>query len=141
MSDSDKSPSLITKQVLTKAELNDINNIINTKKMITKLENPNPLIIVFIIVVIVVLFYFIYITQIKKSLEGRWYDDNDKVYFVHHCMFKDILTVSTKNSTIKGIVKDDIVLLFYNNETKLGIHLNNCIKWTDNTTWNKIILR
>lgn len=139
MSDNDISP--LTKQVLTKAELNDINNIINTKRMIMKSENPNPLIIVFIIVVIVVLFYFIYVTQIKKSLEGRWYDDDDKVYFVSHCVFKDILTVSTKNDIIKGIVKDDIVLLFYKNETKLGIHLNNCIKWTDNTTWNKIILK
>jgi len=136
-----QSSSLITEQILTKSELNDINNIINTKKIITKSENPNPLIIIVIIVAMVILFYLVYVTQIKNSLEGRWYDDNDKVYFIDHCKFKDILVVSSKNSNVKGIVKDDIVILFYKNTTKLGIYLNNCIKWTDNTTWCKILLR
>ena len=139
--DESQSSSLITEQILTKSELNDINNVINAKKMITKSENPNPLIIIVIIVAMIILFYLVYVTQIKNSLKGRWYDNNDKVYFVDHCKFKDILVVSSKNSTVKGIVKDDIVLLFYKNKTKMGIYLNNCIKWTDNTTWNKILLR
>ena len=62
-----QSSSLITEQILTKSELNDINNIINTKKIITKSENPNPLIIIVIIVAMVILFYLVYVNTIKQN--------------------------------------------------------------------------
>ena len=124
--------------ILTQTEYNDITNLINANKLLTKMDNPNPITIVVIVIVIMILFYFTYVVLIKQNLSGQWFDENNKVFLINHCGVRDVIKISRKNDIQNGIVKGNVVILFNKDNTKTGIYINDCIKWTDDTMWKKI---
>jgi hypothetical protein len=121
-------------------EENTDNNFDNVKSMIIKLENPNPIVILTIVATAIVLFYFIYVTTIKISLTDKYYDDNYNIYNITHCKFTDSIVIHGLDNYNSKIVKNNIISITNDNTTTLGVYLNNCIKWTNNKTWYRMLL-
>jgi hypothetical protein len=114
-------------------------NVDDVKLTIVKLENPNPIIIVIIIITTIVLFYFSYAITIKKSLTDKYHDDNYNIYHIKHCKFTDSIVIHGLDNYNSRMIKNGIISITRDNKIVLGVCMSNCIKWTDNTTWHRII--
>jgi hypothetical protein len=127
--------------VLTPADISNIKNLSYVKNLVTKMENPNPLIIVFIVICTILLCYFFYIEVIKINISGKWCDDDNNIYFIEHNNWSDHINImqNGRNRQINnnGIVKGSVVILYdsISDTENIGVFLNNCIKWTNDTTW------
>ena len=132
--------------ILTPADISNIKNLNNAKNLVTKMENPNPLIIVFIVICMILLCYFFYIEFVKINISGKCCDDDNKIYIIKHNNWSDNINIMQIGSNRQlynsqlynnGMVKGSVVLLYDSNSNteNIGVFLNNCIKWTNDTTW------
>lgn len=115
-------------------KLNDIElqNVINVKGTITKLENPNPLTVVFIIIITLILLYFIFILIVTPNISGVWIDNNDVKHVIKHNKLTDNISIGMYNGTIKN----NIINIDMGGIKKMGIWATNEIAWIDSTKWH-----
>lgn len=107
-------------------------NLLHVKDVVKRSENPNPLIIILIIVCMILILYCLHTNFIKKSLSGIWYDDNDTTHEIFHNKWRDVITVDKQ---YQGVVQGYMVVIYFNNDIKSGLWINDTIKWTDGSHW------
>ena len=113
-------------------ELAELKNLIKVKSVITRMENPNPLIIVVIILVVILVMYCLFINFIKKSITGIWVDDDDKSNDITHNKWKDTIIVNGKSH---GLIKGHLVIIYMEQKMQMGIWIDDKITWTDGSVW------
>jgi hypothetical protein len=86
-------------------------NTENIKKVLVKLNNPNP---IFIAILVVAIIFFIEVMMIlcKKSMSGTWTDRNTNVKFIiKQYKFSNKLRIEGGNFAIYGRVDGSGILL------------------------------
>ena len=106
--------------------------------MIKKSENPHPFMVVLIILGVILLFYIMHFVYVKQSLMGTWRTEKDAVFDIHHDKFKDIIYIRVDEKYIKGYMENNVIFLKYKDTTKIGVYLDDTIKWVDGTSWDKV---
>ena len=108
------------------------NNIKRVKTIVTRSENPHPLTIVFIIVLTILIMYNVYINIIKKTIEERWLDYNKNLYNIVHNKWNDTIVLNKK---YPGTINGHLVTIHTNKGTKIGIWIDDKIKWMNDEVW------
>ena len=106
-------------------------NVENVKAFIRRSENPHPATVVLTIFITILTIYAIYICGMKPTIEGIWLD-GDKKYEIRHDKWSDVIVINNK---YYGNVSGSTVYVIMYNKMRLGVWVNNVIKWTDGTTW------
>jgi hypothetical protein len=110
----------------------ELNNFLNAKFILERSENPSPFFALVIVIVVICIIYCIFICFIKKSVSGIWYDDNDDEHEIKHNKFNDGIIIDKK---FHGMYKGHVIIVYMNNIIKMGICVDNMIKWTDGSKW------
>ena len=124
--------------------------------------NPNPNIVIFIVIIFMIICYFMYVYFMEPSLTGKWKDSDNIIYDIKHQKIKDKITIitpydktapntastsGTSNTaptsgtpniaptTDFGALNKNLLIM---DSGKIGIYLNDRIKWVDNKIWYKV---
>ena len=111
--------------------------------------NPNPNIVIFIVIIFMIICYFMYVYFMEPSLTGKWKDSDNIIYDIKHQKIKDKITIivpydktapntaptSTAPITDFGALNKNLLIM---DSGKIGIYLNDRIKWVDNKIWYKV---
>jgi hypothetical protein len=123
---------------LTNEEIFELKNLENVKHIVSRSENPHPLIIVLIIIGSILLIYFCYITFMKKTLSGQWLDEKNNIFIIKHNLWKDTLIIDGPNNSTYGVVKGNLIVIYVDSTMKMGVCLNDNIEWVDGSSWHCI---
>jgi hypothetical protein len=135
-------------ELMTVSDTNDVNvsnvgeenfNRNNIRHIITKSENPNPLVIIGIVIALIVVMYCIYIVGIKKTIGGKWIDEHGKPVDITHSPWTDIVTITIGGQTAKGKINGIILSVLHGNgrETMTALVINDTINWKNGSSWKK----
>lgn len=106
--------------------------------------NPNPNIVIFIVIIFMIICYFMYVYFMEPSLTGKWKDSDNIIYDIKHQKIKDKITIivpydktapNTAPITDFGALNKNLLIM---DSGKIGIYLNDRIKWVDNKIWYKV---
>lgn len=107
------------------------------RRIVTKNEHPNPVIIMCYVVIILVIMYYIYVTLIKPSFSGRWYFDDKNYYKICHNKWSDTISVKMADETVMdGWVHGRAIYL---DDGKMGVLLKNEIHWNGGELWKRAL--
>jgi hypothetical protein len=88
----------------------DIDQKINEREQLVDYlddsANPNPLAVTFMVVLCFCILYVLYLVFIKSSMEGTWFDQNERVWDIAHGKINDrIYLTGPRGQSIEGQIQ------------------------------------
>jgi len=114
-------------------------NYNNVKYLITKEDNPNPILICVTVALCIVLLYYIYVLYYKIDLSGKWVDKHKEAYKIYHNKWNDKLLIYKDKKIIEIGYLNGSALYIKNssNKQKMGVLNKNNIYWFSGDIWKK----
>jgi hypothetical protein len=95
------------------------------RRTITKHDKPHPLLIFGIIVITIIILYIMYVSAIKMSIAGDWYDTQGLIK-INHNKWNDTFTIDNK---IVGWLVGNALYVKFGGETKMAVVDKKTIHW------------
>ncbi len=117
----------------------DAENVANenfeaVKRFLNIKDNPDPDQLIVIVLIVFIVMYYIYISFVKTSLSGQWFDGRN-TYTIHHDMWTDDLQFNDdstgRTSGIIGNVRGDAVYIHMDGKWIGGLHSDGVIRWVN----------
>jgi hypothetical protein len=137
-----------------------IRNLENVKYVVERSQNPNPWVLTIIIIIIYMFIKYSYKMYSTSNISGIWVSSIEKkydynlnaynlyTYDISYNMLNNTICVNfIDDKKIKNGVVDGKLIYIYDqgkldknsDNINVGVLVNNKIKWTDGTTWERQI--
>lgn len=116
----------------------ELNNLARVRDLVERSENPHPSVIILIVVGSILIIYCMYICMVKKSATGEWVNEDNNVFTIKHNKWTDNLVINTSIGATYGVIKGNLIVIYFGRTMKMGVWLKDNIDWVDGTSWHCI---